>query len=353
MKRQLAVLALTMLACGGVLSVGYPAQKVKELWLTSRGTDKVFVRELLSGRSLAEIQLPKGAQPHITTFHGDYAYVSGMGDGNVYVIDASQRKVVTVVHVAASRVHQLRVSPAGTTALVSVVGTKDIVKIAVDEGRRVWAVAGDASLLTLGKAPICSLFRSDSRRAYVSLLPNGLAIVDVLSMEVLGTLATDGFIACGMIKTRDGNHAVIASSGSGGHIYTLDMTTDSLVDRGALGATDWHSFNMDPSGTLGFGTSPMSDEIVVADLTTQPVTKMRTIALTPMPGRAANQPDALGGGDPIFEGILPVSLRAAGQLALVDAATLRVKSFIPISSPAPFDPMTCNGCAIHGVTVRP
>jgi hypothetical protein len=38
---------------------------------------------------------------------------------------------------------------------------------------------------------------------------------------------------------------------------------------------------MDPSETLGFGTSPMSDEIVVADLTTQPVTKMRTIALTP------------------------------------------------------------------------
>jgi hypothetical protein len=165
-------------------------------------------------------------------------------------------------------------------------------------------------------------------------------------------LPTDGFIACVMIKAPDGMSVVLASSGGGGHIYTLDLTSDQLLDRGTLGAADWHSFNMTPDGTLGFGTSPASDEVVVIDLTTQPVTKKGTLHLTPLPGDGANQPDALGGGDPVVDGVLPVSLRAAGQLALVDVATLGTRSYVSIAAPAEFNPATCVGCAVHGVSVR-
>jgi hypothetical protein len=113
---------------------------------------------------------------------------------------------------------------------------------------------------------------------------------------------------------------------------------------------------MSPDGTRGFGTSPLSDELVTIDLTTQPVTKLGTIKLQPLPGTGNNQPDALGGGEAIVDGTLPVSLRAAGEVALVDAGDLQIKSFIPIASPAPpgsFSTMSCIGCAIHGVTVRP
>ncbi len=97
----------------------------------------------------------------------------------------------------------------------------------------------------------------------------------------------------------------------------------------------------------------MSDELVVIDLTTQPVTRKTTIRLDPRPGTAANQPDALGGGDPVSGDVLPVSLRAAGQVALFDVGQLKVKTYVPISPPQTFDPNTCNGCAIHGVAVRP
>ena len=45
-------------------------------------------------------------------------------------------------------------------------------------------------------APVCSVFRDDGERAYVSLRPSGIAIVDVPTMKLIDTLKTDGFVAC-------------------------------------------------------------------------------------------------------------------------------------------------------------
>jgi DNA-binding beta-propeller fold protein YncE len=260
--------------------------------------------------------------------------------------------VVSTLQLWQAGVHQAKASPDGSTVLVAVVASKTLVRLAADEATETWTQNGDLSFGSIGKAPICTVFRDDGQEAYVSLQPSGLAIVDVPSMSIVDILPTDGFIACGMIKAPDGQQIVLASSGSGGHIYSLDLTTDELLDRGTLGAADWHSFTMTPDGTVGFGTSPASDELVIIDLTTQPVTARGTLHITPLPGASANQPDALGGGDPITDGTLPVSLRAAGQVALLDVASLELRSYVSIAPPAPFNPMTCVGCAVHGVTVR-
>jgi hypothetical protein len=329
-------------------------RSANELWVTSQGTNTVHVLKFPGTGPMAKIALPVGAGPHIITFHaGKYAYVSGMGDGTLYVIDADARRVVKAMKLGPAGVHQARVSPDGTAALVTVVANRGLVKLAVDEAQGAWSEAGSLSLANLEKAPVCTIFRSDGKRAYVSLMPSGLAIVDVPSMALVNTLSTDGFVACGMIKSADGTHAVLASSGGGGHVYTLDLAKDTLTDRGTLGMADWHSFNMTPDEKLGVGTSPKSDEIVFIDLTAQPVKKLGTLVLNPRPGSGNNQPDAIGGGEPIRSGILPVSLRAAGQLALVNLADRSVKSYIPIAPPSTFDPMTCQGCAVHGVTIRP
>jgi hypothetical protein len=160
----------------------------------------------------------------------------------------------------------------------------------------------------------------------------------------------------------DADHVVIASSGGGGHIYTLDMTTETLTDRGVLGAASWHSFNMTPDGTRGFGSSPLSDEVIVIDLTTTPVTKLGSMLFDQVPGLGKNQPDAFGGGETISGNVLPVGLRAAGNVALVNADNLELRSLVNLEPAAPFNPMTCGpvgaptgagGCAVHGVTVRP
>jgi DNA-binding beta-propeller fold protein YncE len=331
------------------------SEPTRELWVTSQGQDSVFVLSFPDGEILDRVALPATTQPHITTFSpdGSYAYVSGMGNGELVVLRADDRKIVGTLPLWPAGVHQAKASPDGSTVLVSVVASKTLVRLAADEAAETWVENGSLSLGPIGKAPICTVFRNDGQQAYVSLQPSGIAIIDMPSLSIVDVLPTDGFIACGMIKTPDGSSVVIASSGGGGHIYTLDLTSDQLLDRGTIGAADWHSFNMTPDGALGFGTSPASDELVVVDLTTQPVTSKGTLHLSPLPGEGANQPDALGGGDPIVSGVLPVSLRAAGQLAFVDVASLAVRSYLPIASPAQFNQATCVGCAVHGVSVRP
>jgi hypothetical protein len=243
--------------------------------------------------------------------------------------------------------------------LVAQLASMSLIKIASDEAAESWQVAGSLSFASLGRAPICSVFRDDGERAYVSLRPSGIAVVDVPTMMHIGTLNTDGFVACGMIKSKRGRIVTVASSGGGGHIYRLDTTTDTLVDAGTLGAADWHSFNMSPNEKVGFGTSPHSDEIIVADLTGPVASPIAALPLDPTLGIGNDEPDALSvRGNTLF-----VSLRASGQLAIVKV-NQQTATFLQLSPPAPFNPATCGpplpqppsgngGCAIHGVTVRP
>jgi hypothetical protein len=331
---------------------------MRELWVTQMRDSKISVLSFPEGEVQEEICLSPGTQPHITTFYsGAYAYISGLGNGTLSIVDANSLSLVETLKFAPAAVHQGKVSPDGTTMLVSVLSTQMVHKVAVDEAKQSWMPVDSVSFAPLEKRPVCAIFRADSQRAYVSTLPDGIVIVDVPSMAILGTLNTDGFIACGMIKpSADADHAVIAASGGGGHIYTLDMTNDTLVDRGTLGAASWHSFIMTPDESLGFGSSPDSDEVVMIDLTTDPVTNLGTLLLEPLPGSPNNQPDAMGGGEVIVDGTLPVSLRAAGQVALVDVASPETKTFVEITDPSPpgtFDPMTCIGCSVHGIAVRP
>ena len=336
----------------------------KELWVTSQGGNVLLIRNFEDLSPIDQIDLPAGSGPHIITFHTpDFAYVGGMTDGNVYVIDANARRVVQTLNVAPTLAHQVKLSPDGSTALVAIIGARRLTKLDVDEASRRWSI--DVSLdigAATGKAPICTVFRADGKRAFVSLNPSGIAIVDVPTMTYIGQIATDGFIACGMIK-QDLDHVVIASAGSGGHIYTLDMNTETLTDRGVLGAASWHSFNMTADGTRGFGSSPMSDEVIVIDLTTTPVKNLGSIRFDQVSGVGNNQPDAFGGGEVIYGNVLPVGLRAAGNVAVINSNNLKVRTLVNLEPPAPFNPMTCGpavgpptspgGCAIHGVTPRP
>ena len=339
------------------------AKMPKELWVTSQGQNVIFIRNFEDLSPVDQINLPSGAGPHIITFHTpDFAYVGGMTDGNVYVIDADARRVVQTLHVAPTLAHQVKVSPDGATALVSIIGTKTVTKILVDEANRSWSLGTSLDIgAATGKAPVCTVFRADSRRAFISLNPSGIAVVDVPTMTYLSQIPTDGFIACGMIKA-DADHVVIATTGGGGHIYTLDMTAETLTDRGVLGAASWHSFNMTADGTRGFGSSPLSDEVIVIDLTTTPVTNLGSIVFDQVAGRGNNQPDAFGGGEAISGNVLPVGLRAAGNVAIVDARNLELRTIVNLEPPAPFNLMTCGpvgaptgagGCAVHGVTPRP
>jgi DNA-binding beta-propeller fold protein YncE len=333
-----------------------------EVWVTSQGTDRLFIVHG-QGSSIETIPVP-GLGPHITTFSplGDYAYVAGMRNGDLTIFRAEDRQVVQTLDLGPTLTHQAKPSPDGSVLLVAQVASRSLIKISADETAESWQVVGSLAFGSLG-APICSVFRDDGRRAYVSLLPSGIAIVDVPTMTVVGTLPTDGLVACGLIKSKRGRIVTVAASGGGGHIYRLDTESDTLTDAGTLGAADWHSFNISANEKLGFGTSPHSDEVILADLTGPIVRRIGALRLDPTPGIGNDQPDALGGGETVRGNTLFVSLRASGQLAIVKI-NQQTATFLPLSPPAPFNPANCGppppqppngqgGCAIHGVTVRP
>ena len=330
-----------------------------ELWVTSQGTDRLFIVHG-QGSSVETVPLP-GTGPHITTFSplGDYAYVSGMRNGTLSILRADDRQLVQTLQIGPTLTHQAKPSPDGSVLLVAQIASRTLIKVAADEGAESWRVVGSLSFASLGKSPICSVFRDDGQRAYVSMLPNGIAIVDVPTMTHIGTFATDGFVACGMIKSKRSRIITVASSGGGGHIYRLDTATDTLYEAGTLGAADWHSLNMSPNEKVGIGTSPHSDEIILADLTGPTASAIGALRLDPTPGIGNDQPDALSvRGNTLF-----VGLRASGQLAIVNV-NQQTATFLQLSPPAPFNAATCGppppqpptaqgGCAIHGVTVRP
>jgi hypothetical protein len=331
-----------------------------DVWVTNQDGGQLFIlrpEAILhgvgddpTGASRQTIVLPPGTHPHITTFSPDgaFAYVSDMGMGNLIVIRTADRQIVASLHIGMMMTHQAKSSPDGSLLLVANMHEKTLTKVSANEAIESWTIV---TSITLPKAPVCTVFRDDGLRAYVSLLPSGIAIVDVSTMTILGTLSTDGFIACGMIKGHDGTTVFIASTGGGdsgcnpmsgvgtcpGHLYRLDMTADTLSDFGLLNAGSWHSFNLLPNEKTGIGTCPAVDQIVIIDMATSTAVPFD---LNPTPGTNNDRPDAIA-----MEGHMAlISLRAAGKLAILDVKKLTVE-YIDLAPPSPF--------AIHGVAIWP
>lgn len=353
MVRAIGWLAMVV-ALGVNVSSGVRAQgESGEVWVTSQGTHRLFVVHG-SGALVETVFLPAGAGPHLTNFSplGDYAYVSGMGNGDLYVFRADSREIVAVLDLGAAGTHQASPSPDGSVLLVAQIPTQTLVKVAVDEAAETWSVVDSLPIgqqpPTLNKAPICTVFSDDGQRAYVSLLPSGLAIVDVPTMMLIGTLPTDGFVACGMVMSKKGKIVTLASSGGGGHIYRLDTVDDTLTSLGTLGASDWHSFRISASEKIGFGSAPEADALVSTDLTGPIARPLGMFPLDPTPGMGNDEPDNMAvRGNTVY-----ASLRASGKLAIARPLEGKV-TYVDLAEPAPFNPANCSGCAVHGVAIRP
>jgi hypothetical protein len=276
-----------------------------------------------------------------------------MGNGDLYVLHADSREIVSVLDLGAAGTHQASPSPDGSLLLVAQIGTQTLVKVVADEDTETWSVAGSLAIgqqpSTIKKSPICTVYRADGQRAYVSLLPDGIGIVDVPTMTLVGTLQTDGFVACGMVMSKKGRVITLASSGGGGHLYRLDTADDTLTDIGTLGAADWHSFRMSPNEKIGFGSSPMEDALVLADLTGPVAVPLGTFALDPTPGMGNDEPDNMA----VRGSTVYVSLRESGKLAIAKPLQGSVR-YVDLAAPNPaFNPANCSGCAVHGVSIRP
>ena len=113
-----------------------------ELWVTSQGTDRLFIVHG-QGSSIETIPVP-GIGPHIITFSplGDYAYVSGMRNGDLSILRADDRQVVQTLHLGPTLTHQAKPSPDGSVLLVAQLASMSLIKVAADEAAESWQVAG-------------------------------------------------------------------------------------------------------------------------------------------------------------------------------------------------------------------
>ena len=76
-----------------------PRHTQKELWVTHQRDSAISILKFPDGAAVDEFALPAGTQPHIITFHsGAFAYISGMGNGTLSIVDANSRQLVQTLN---------------------------------------------------------------------------------------------------------------------------------------------------------------------------------------------------------------------------------------------------------------
>jgi DNA-binding beta-propeller fold protein YncE len=324
---------------------GVTADDDGEIWVTAQNTDEIKI--LLGMGAIETITLPPGSQPHTISFSpdGSYAYISNLGDGNVIVVRAEDRQIVATLSLHTFFTHDTKTSPDGSVLLSANPMSRILTKIAVDEGAESWTPVASLDLgAAINRGPVCVTFRSDGVRAYVSLFgpAGGIAIVDVASMSVVGSLPTIGSVSgCGIVRSNDGRTIFLVSAGGAGHFYRLDTDTDTLTEDTGYGpiGTSVHGLAITANENRAFIAATVDEQVRVLDLHGN---EMSAISLDWRQG-IRDAPDTIVRlGSNIY-----VTLRYAGQVARIKAQTGEVE-YIYVAPPD-----TTGGWAVHGIAVRP
>ena len=114
--------------------------------------------------------------------------------------------------------------------------------------------------------------RGRTERAYASLFgaAGGIAIVDVPTMTLVGTLPTAGSVSgCGLVNSNDGRTIFLNSAGGTGHFYRLDTWYDTLTEDTSYGpiGIDLHGLAVAANEKTAYITARgVADEIKVLSL---------------------------------------------------------------------------------------
>ncbi len=259
------ILRLWAVLTVGWLSVSEPvsAESAFELWVLDQGTNSLLIYDgaKLSAQTQPErIDLAPhgGAKPHMVLFgpQHDYAFIANVASGHVYVMRASDRKIVYNEDLG-QQAHAAVPSPDGKRALVANQNDKKLTEILTDYGKGAFKTGrvldleqapalSDAAEFP-DRAPICLMFTADGSKAYVTLRGGGLAVVGFPADGAAPLTVTKAFgkvrdgidaAGCGTLRSADGKR-MYANSGSlaGGKFYVFDPAKDALVTSTGLTET--------------------------------------------------------------------------------------------------------------------
>jgi DNA-binding beta-propeller fold protein YncE len=316
-----------------------------EIWVTAQNTNELKI--LLGMGGIETVVLPGGSAPHTISFSpdGSYAYVSNIGNGDLIVVRADDRQIVATLDLGTTFTHATKASPDGTVLLSANPVTGILTKIAADEEAETWNPVASLNLaVATGRGPVCVTFRPDGDRAYASLFgaAGGIAIVDVPTMTLVGTLPTAGSVSgCGLVNSNDGHTIFLNSAGGTGHFYRLDTWSDTLTEDTSYGpiGSDLHGLVVTANEKTAYITARgVADEIKVLNLNG---TDVSTIVIDPRLG-VADRPDSLARkGSNLY-----VTVRYSGQVARIKTQTGSVE-YIDVA------PSATSGYAVHGIAIRP
>jgi DNA-binding beta-propeller fold protein YncE len=327
-----------------------------EIWIAAQDRSEIH---LLHGMGRIEvIRLPGGTGPHEIDFSpsGRFAYVANVDDGSMRVIRTADRTEVAMLPLGelggAGDVgtHQARPSPDGQVILVAQIPARKLFKVLADEASETWKLVDELDFEPLGAGPVCTAFRADGQRAYVSVAPptHGIAVVDVATMTFVtevgdqGRLATEGNVQCGLVNSKNRRLIYVDSWGTGqtrGHFYVLDTATDELTEITSFPALDLHGFAMSPNERWAYAAERGGDALRKIDLH-NPTAVPTSIPVDPRPGEADRPDKVATRGNMVY-----VPLRAEGSVYVVNGNQERTKQVIRLVPPS--------ANALHGVAVLP
>jgi DNA-binding beta-propeller fold protein YncE len=370
----------TVLTVGWLAGPGMAgAAPAFELWVLDQGTNSLLIYDgsKLSAQAQPErIDLAPhgGAKPHMVLFSPkqDYALIANVASGHVYVMRASDRKVVFNEDLG-QQAHAALPSPDGTRALVANQNDKKVTEIVTDYGKGAFRVGrvldleqapelADAAEFP-DRAPICLMFTADGSKAYVTLRGGGIAVVSFPGDQAVPAKVTKAFgktrdgiepNGCGTVRSADGKRMYANSgSASGGKFYVFDSAKDALIGSTALADTGRDAHGVALAGRHVWVANRMDDSFAVLSGEGKVVGKVDGV------GDAPDLLDVSPGGDRVFatlRGPKPATgthdmagkTPGVSVLSVQDGGKAGKREFIiPIgdqSAESPSDP--------HGIAVR-
>jgi YVTN family beta-propeller protein len=294
-----------------------------------------------------------------------FLLVANKGDQSLSIVDLAVGRQIAVVQEDGETGHEVAASPDGKRAFVPIYGSAGVGQKGSD-GRliRVIDLQKRSVVATIdfgrGVRPHCPVFGPRNGLLYVTTeLDNAVAIIDPVTLGVIGSIPTGHPQSHMLAIARDGRRGYTANVGSGTvSVLDLDAKTlvasipvSALIQRISLSVDDRWAFTADqtklriavidtatntvrtsiPLPGVGFGTTPTPDGrsllvalpglsmIALADLGTMKV--VRTLELPKSPQEIRVSPDG---------SMAYVSCSASKKVAVIDLGNWRLLATIDV-----------------------
>lgn len=306
--RMVARFVVPALAAAAVLMPAGPANaQGYEIWALDQGTNTVHIYNP-KFEEVGRIDMgTHGVRvPHMIHFTSDYTYafIASTGSGDVSVIRAADRQVVTVLKTGPAT-HMAVVKPDDSAVIADVIGDpKDpragqLVEIRIDKQKgqftlgRTLVLSEDPLIKkAAGKfgatRPICHEYSADGRSAYVTLGPalkdGGLVVLDTQKFELSAAFpVTEIRTNCGTVALPDKKHIIVNGGDKGvGVYYVLETGSNKVVKQGESRGEDAHGTWVTPNGSeIWMVNRVTSNGVVIDPKTFEVIADLKDVGPTP------------------------------------------------------------------------